>query len=333
MMMRYTSSRNVLMPPIAIVWLVAGCMACWFAGYEFSIGYPVYEDMGATPLWNAVCLALSRRELIYGFGFLLTLAGAFLVYRANYMLSFIHEKTLLPFWIYLLLECTNPDLFPIKASGVGVICLVLVIYQLFVSYHNPEARDRAFNVGWIVGLGSLLWVYLLCFLPLFWIGMYKFRSLSWRTFLATLIGVAAVYWLVLAWCVWAGDYGLLLVPLQLLSAVRFFSFESASWLYWLGIGYTILLTVVASMNIFSHEHDDNLRSRQYLSFLMLIGLWSLLLFFLYEPSEEFLAVMWAPASVLIAHLFAVVKKRYMIWIYHLSVVFYYLIFAIRVWNF
>lgn len=332
-MMRYTSSRNVLMPPIAIVWLVAGCMACWFAGYEFSIGYPVYEDMGATPLWNAVCLALSRRELIYGFGFLLTLAGAFLVYRANYVLSFIHEKTLLPFWIYLLLECTNPDFFPIKASGVGVICLVLVIYQLFVSYHNPEARDRAFNVGWIVGLGSLLWVYLLCFLPLFWIGMYKFRSLSWRTFLATLIGVAAVYWLVLAWCVWAGDYGLLLVPLQLLSAVRFFSFESASWLYWLGIGYTILLTVVASMNIFSHEHDDNLRSRQYLSFLMLIGLWSLLLFFLYEPSEEFLAVMWAPASVLIAHLFAVVKKRYMIWIYHLSVVFYYLIFAIRVWNF
>ena len=332
--MRYTSSRNVLMPPLAVIWLVAGCVACWTLGYYDSVGFPVYEETGATPLWNLLCHRLTRQDVAYGLGFLLTVGGAFFIHRANYVLMLIREKTLLPFWIYLLLGSTNPDFFPLKASSIGVFCLVLAMYQLFIAYHDPESHSRAFNAGWIIGLGSLLWIYILWFVPLFWVGMYKFRSLSWRTFLATLIGVGAVYWLVLGWCVWSGDYAMLEVPARTLLHIHPLQLLDTAWTDWTSVVYTVVLAVAASVNILSHEHDDNLRSRQYLSFLIWACLWSLLLFFLYEQSfEEFLAVMGLPASILIGHLFAVIKKRYMFWTYHLSILLYFFFFAIRIWNF
>ena len=77
--MRYTSSRNVLMPPLAVFWLVAGCVACWTLGYYDSVGFPIYEETGATPLWNLLCHRLTRQDVAYGLGFLLTVGGAFFI--------------------------------------------------------------------------------------------------------------------------------------------------------------------------------------------------------------------------------------------------------------
>lgn len=66
---------------------------------------------------------------------------AFLLHRANYVLVLIREKTMLPFLFYVLFISTNPDFFPLKSTSVGVFCLILAIYQLFTTYHDPEARE------------------------------------------------------------------------------------------------------------------------------------------------------------------------------------------------
>ena len=110
--------------------------------------------------------------------------GAFLVHRVNYALMLIREKTLLPFLFYALLTSTNPDFFPLKSTSVGVFCLILALYQLFTSYHDPDATDKAYNASLISSIGSLLWIHILWFLPLFWLRMYNFRTLNIRTFVA-----------------------------------------------------------------------------------------------------------------------------------------------------
>ncbi|MFQ6927819.1 MAG: hypothetical protein ACLRS8_06890 [Parabacteroides merdae] len=58
---------------------------------------------------------------------------------------------------------------------------------------------------------------------MFWLGMYNFRSLTSRTFIASLLGVATVYWFLLGWCVWQRDFTLFNVPSRRFSKVR------ASW--------------------------------------------------------------------------------------------------------
>ena len=82
-------------------------------------------------------------KVVYLFDrFLLMAGGAFLVHRVNYALMLIREKTLLPFLFYALLTSTNPDFFPLKSTSVGVFCLILALYQLFTSYHDPTLRIR-----------------------------------------------------------------------------------------------------------------------------------------------------------------------------------------------
>ena len=186
--------------------VLLACIVCWMVSYLYSVGYPVYGEVSATPLWNTICQALPGKEFTYIIGMVLMFGGAFLLHRANYVLVLIREKTMLPFLFYVLFISTNPDFFPLKSTSVGVFCLILAIYQLFTAYHDPEAREKAYSAALLIGIGSLLWVHLLWFLPLFWLGMYNFRSLTPRTFIASLLGVATVYWFLLGWCVAEGFY-------------------------------------------------------------------------------------------------------------------------------
>lgn len=108
-------------------------------------------------------------------------------------------------------------------------------YQLFTTYHDPEAREKAYSAALLIGIGSLLWVHLLWFLPLFWLGMYNFRSLTSRTFIASLLGVATVYWFLLGWCVWQRDFTLFNVPFSTLFKVRLLATDGIVLLDWISI--------------------------------------------------------------------------------------------------
>lgn len=268
------------------------------------------------------------KEAAYLIGLLLAIGGAFLVHRANYALMLIRGSgrqsiiVSMPALFFLLLSSTNPAFLPIEPATAGICSLLLAIYQLFISYHQPESGSRAFNIAFILGTGSLLWVYQLCFLPLFWYGMYKFRSLSLRNFLASIVGLLTVYWFVLGWCVWQSDYTLLNTPLSVLSGIRFPTFTwPEGGIIWFGTAYALLLAVLASVNILLHEHEDALRTRQYLSFLIVLYAWILGLSLFYHPaSDEILQVACLPASILIAHFFTVTRGKWFSRFFYVSVI-------------
>ena len=320
--------------PAIVFNILLVCFACWVLSFFNSVGYPIYGEVSDTPLWNTICQALPGKEVTYISGLILMIGGAFLLHRANYILVLIREKTLLPFLFYILFISTNPDFFPLKSTSVGVFCLILAMYQLFISYHDTEAKEEAYNAALLIGIGSLLWVHLLWFLPLFWIGMYNFRTLTLRTFLASLLGVATVYWFLLGWCVLQRDFTPFTVPFSMLFKIRFLATEAPAFLNWVTILVIALLTVIASVNILSHEVEDSLRSRQYLSFLILMSAWAFALYFLYEQvSEEFLETACVPTSILIAHFFTVTKGRMVPWLFGASVVILVAASFIRLWNF
>lgn len=315
-------------------YMLVACLFSWLLGYQGSIGYPVYGEVGAPPLWNALCTLMPGQALTYLIGFLLMLGGAFFVHRANYALMLIREKSYLPFLFYAFLSSTNPHFFPLKASSVAVFCLILALYQLFISYHDPDSTDKAFNATLLIGIGSLLWIHILWFVPLFWIGMYNFRCLSPRTWLASLLGLCTIYWFVLGWCVYANDFTPFSTPFHTLLKIRPLSIIGSNWIDWLQILLLALFTLIASLNILTHEYDDNLRTRQFLSFLILSFVWSFAQFFLYEQSsEEFLEIGCVPAAILIAHLFTVKRGRYLFWSFHFFLLSFILLLILRVWNF
>ena len=93
----YYGRRYTIATPMTHLYMLCACIFCWIVGYVDSVGYPVYGEVTAPPLWNALCLVLPGKLFTYLIGFLLMAGGAFLVHRVNYALMLIREKTLLPF--------------------------------------------------------------------------------------------------------------------------------------------------------------------------------------------------------------------------------------------
>ncbi len=330
---RHTNRAQGIAGKGTLAVVLAVCALCWGECFRLSVGYPIAEDAEAAPLWNAICRLLPDKAAAYAIGMLLMLGGAYLLHRASYALVLIREKTMLPFAFYVLLVSTNPSFLPLKATSVGAFCLTLAFYELLSAYHDPEARSNAFNVGLLLGVGSLLWMHILLFLPVFWIGMYIFLSLNVRTVAATLVGVATVYWLLLGWCFATGDYAQFDYAL---SGFRFslLTASDVSSATWIEISVAAMLTLIAIANIFIHEYDNSRRTRHYLSFTTTLAIWSFSLYFVFDhEAEEFLLAACGPVAVLTAHFFTTVRGWIITCLFWAIVVLYVALLFLRLWSF
>ena len=330
----YYGRRYTIATPMTHLYMLCACIFCWIVGYVDSVGYPVYGEVTAPPLWNALCLVLPGKLFTYLIGFLLMAGGAFLVHRVNYALMLIREKTLLPFLFYALLTSTNPDFFPLKSTSVGVFCLILALYQLFTSYHDPDATDKAYNASLIISIGSLLWIHILWFLPLFWLGMYNFRTLNIRTFVASLFGILTVYWFVFGWCVWEWDFTAFTIPFTSLFKIRFLAVLGTGIIDWIQIVLVAGLKIIGSLKNVLQWDGGKFRTRPFFFFFFVMGiLWVGLFFFFLQSSEEFLGKVCFPGAFLFAPFFLVGRGKYIFWLFHFSVVMFIALLMIRIWNF
>ncbi|GHT30083.1 hypothetical protein AGMMS49574_08710 [Bacteroidia bacterium] len=321
---------NYIDTPANYILLIGVSLFFWIAGYVDSIGYPVYSEVSATPLWDMVCHILPGKAVTYLIGFLLLAGGAFLIHRANYMLIIIREKTFMPFLFYFLFISSNANFIPLTSASLSIFCLILSFYQLFTVYHDPLAIGKMFNAAFFIGIGSLLWVHVLWFLPLFWWGMYYFKSMSIRTFGASICGLATIYWFLLGWCVWQHDFTPFSLPFGSLFKVSFPDLI-AMWLVdWLSILFVLFLALMAMGNILLHEYDDNLRTRQFLFFFIIFTLGTFGLCFVYaQQSAEFQSVACMPFSILLAHFFTTAKGKKRHWLYYAAILIYIFLAIIR----
>ena len=77
------SRRHTISGPATFACTLMACVACWIVSYLNSVGYPVYGEVTAPPLWNAICQVLPGKAFTYAIGMLLMFGGAFLLHRAN----------------------------------------------------------------------------------------------------------------------------------------------------------------------------------------------------------------------------------------------------------
>lgn len=307
------------------------CVVCWVLGYQLNIGYPVFAEVSSTPLWNYLTLIMPGKLVVYLIGFGLTLGGAFLLQRANFELGLIRERNHLPFLFYLLLVSIHIDFIPINASSLGVFFLIIALYELFSSYHYPNRVGKAFNASFLIGAGSLFWIQIVWLLPLFWYGMYRFRSFSLKSIIASLLGILTVYWLLLGWCVWTKDFTLLALPFESLAKFNVLSFDFSLFTHQLIPLLILFLSVMAIINLLSNEYEDNIVTREFMWFIVLLFFFSIFLYLLYgSEQEEFLQMSCVPASILISRFASVAKSKSSRWLFRISLLLIVLIFGFRI---
>jgi len=277
---------------------------------------------------------MTNKIVAYLCGMLLMILIAYIIQRISDIEMLIRERTRLVFIFFVLLTSTNVGLLPFKEVTIVLLCLVFMIYELFKAYQLPEATGKFFNAGVLIGLAGLLMPRTLWFMPLVWIGMYQFLSLSYRGFLASLIGMLTVYWIILAWCVWTSDFSIFTSIFSSLTDFNFLSIFLVFRYYQLGFIGIVLLMVVAFFLIKRDAINNRVRVRQMLSFLMNMSLWSLVLICLYGgDADSFFAVFYLPVSVLIAYFFENMRFRFRFLLYYFVLVLSAISFIVRIWNY
>jgi len=309
------------------------CVACWYIGYNYWLGFPIKTGSGTSILWNAICGFLTDKDYAYLAGFILLMLAAILLQLFNFRFVFFRGKTILPFLLFLLFNSLNPVFFPVRPVSIAIFLIIFAMFELFGSYQNPIASGRMFNMMFYICVGSLFWPYLLWFIPVFWIGMYQFRILNVRTFTATLIGLFTFFWFMLGWCIWKHDWSVLINMVQCLSDIHIV-FTGESWLTkWARPLCFFFFMIFLLFYISSQDTESSIRTRHFLSFLFSFGFFSFFLSLFYAFTfVDFECVCYLSASLIASYAFS---KKYGI----ASLLLYYLIVAgliillfVSLWN-
>jgi hypothetical protein len=311
------------------------CIACWGIGYYYTIGYPVQSGVDSSFLWNAICRILPAGiNHLYIMGFFLLCLGAAFLQRFNFLFVIIKEKTTLPFLLFLLLNSVNPGFYPIRPISFALFLLLLAMFELYGSYQNPKAISRMFNVMVYLSAGSLVWPNLLWFVPVFGIGMYKFRILNRHTFASSMLGFFTTIWFVLGWSVWKHDFAVFENFVQCITDIRII-FSQESWLMeWLAPLCVFIFMIGAYIHISLRKHENTIRSRNFLSLLLIFGIVSFVLSLCYASSlDDFLCVFYLSASLILSYFLSGKYGFVAFLLYYLPAMLFILLLLVRLWNF
>ncbi|MDR3246922.1 MAG: hypothetical protein LBT50_10910 [Prevotellaceae bacterium] len=318
-----TEKRNRVLPEkpaMAITFVI--CLICWGISYFHSEGLPISSKI------------LIYKEIAYIVGLLAVLTVGFVIQRINDLEMFVRERTRLPFMLFLLFFSTNAGLLPASEATIVIVCMVAFLYELFKSYQIPEATIRFFNASVYLGFAGLFVPQILFFVPLMWVGMYHFRVLELKSFLASLTGVMTVYWILLAWCVWTGDFSIYTGCYKELIHFNFFSVKSLFQYHGLALSGILILTVISCFYVKIDSFSNNVRTRMMLSFLINISVLSVILIFLYGDKADILqAVLYLSDAVLIAYFFTTAKIRAKLVLYYFMLILLLFSFISSLWSF
>ena len=188
---------------------------------------------------------------------------------------------------------------------------LIAISQLFSSYESPYPAGSIFHAFFFIGLGSLLFPQLLYFVPLFYLGMISFRSLSLKSFFAGLTGLCVPYWLFFGYAFYYDKMNLFYHPLQELIHFQPISYGTLGMDRIISCGIITLISLVSSVHYFHVSYLDKVRTRIFLFFLIAVEAWIYLLGILQPQHFDILLQMQViVGSILTGHLFTLTHNRF-----------------------
>jgi len=245
--------------------------------------------------------------------------------------SIIRQRTFLPAFLYLLLVGTNSLFFYDLRGSVSTLLVLLCLWLLFGTYQNPLSQRKALNIALVLTLGSFYWTPFLLFFPLFWYGMYWVKSFNLKTFFASLLGVAVVYLFLLAWSIYHDDKAVFVQFLPDLNTLWDIRFPSS-----VNIKESIanillgILFVTSVFNIFMAGVAEKAQARTYLAYLsQLTVVISILCLGQNQWEKEWLSILYAPLSIVLAHYFTLSQRLITMWLFLATILFFLLRFALQ----
>lgn len=222
---------------------------------------------------------------------------------------------------FIVLSCASCFLFPQMTGGVAQLCMVAAFLMLFQTYQTSRCMGRIFYAFAAIGMGSLAFVQMLWYVPVLWLLMAtQLQSMNWRTWLASMLGLAMPYWFALVWFLlpfnlsadWTADLSPLADHFALLADISRPSIPTPPYLLGsiLALVLTLVLGAIGITHFWQYSFEDKIRIRLLYGFFTAMTAFTVFLI-LVQPQhfDVLMRLLTLCACPLIAHVLTFTSSR------------------------
>ncbi|MDR3137415.1 MAG: hypothetical protein LBT73_00835 [Tannerellaceae bacterium] len=300
------------------VYVLLLCIACRVGVYQANL--PITEGE-PTLLSKGLEHFLFTEWSGYIAGVLGVVACAFLSLLLSRQIFRMSEQSALPWVMCILLLSTQDSFIPFSPGAFGALCLVFLFYFLLGTCQQRNCIKETFFCGLVLGAGSFLWGYLLWFLPLLWVMLHRFGALTEKTFAASFLGMASLYWVAWGGCLMSMDYRFLSEPVGAVLGVQPLAVCGLGWVEGGSMGVCVLVFFLSVGFTLRRRLREERHIRRIYRLLLHFAYFVLFLVALYPVSaaKELFLIFCVPASVFIADLYTKNKRRWVLGMFHVMV--------------
>lgn len=283
-------------------------LICWAIVFFFISDFPESRNSysflrilstNALPLWANQIISFSLHIVI----------GYFLI-ALNNTFGLIRVRASVQTTVYLLLVTASPFIHTLSSGDVAAISLLLAIYYLFGSYQSTTPSKLLFQSALFIGIGSLAFPQLTFFMLPLWIGAFNMKSLTFRSFWASIIGWAFPFWFFFGYAFCTDRMELFYQPFVEMATFHpididlFHPWEIVTLLF------CAILFICSGIHTLVSSFADKIRTRIYLRFLILLTLFIFLLCIL-QPIHgvNLISPLLIGISILVGHTFALTHSK------------------------
>lgn len=239
--------------------------------------------------------------------------SAYVMAEMNTAFSLLRVRSNMVASVFIALSCMPTFLFGSLWGALVQLFFLAGLLFLLSAYQSPQSLGRIFYAFVLIGLAGVLSAHVLLLLPLLWLLMAtQVQALSWRGWVASLIGLATPWWFLCVWFIFQRDFSPLVVHFASLSefAPLPSAYTSLSPGHWLSFVLTAVLTLTGIVHFWRNSIDEKIRTRLLFGLFTWMSAASLLLTALqpqlFDPMMRLAVVC---ASPLVAHFMTLTSTR------------------------
>ncbi len=258
-------------------------------------------------------------------------AGYFLIqFNNRYLL--IQRRASLQTAIFLLFITACPMLHTNYMAGVATIFLLFAIYNLFKCYQSPSPMGYVTNAFVFVSFAGLLFPHLFLFVPVFLFGVSYIHNLSFRNFLAALLGLGVPIWLLWSYAFLTKEMELFYTPFQELIRFEPFRIESLQHESLATFFYFFIVFIISAAFCMTNANKDKISTRIYLRFIIAF-VFCLFVYVILQPAQStfLLPSIFTGVSILAAHYFVLTNSKASNLFFICTVIGLILLFGFNIW--
>jgi hypothetical protein len=298
--------------PGVIFLIIIILIAVWVSAILNQRLHPrfIYES-DPMPLYAFVKLMIhNSHNLGVILSFLLVSLMAFLMVNFNTTVFFIHERTFLPAFFYVLFGGLFPDQQLLNPVIPASIFLMLAIMRIMDGYHKNGTAYNYFDAGILISTGSLFYANLIWFGLLVIIGIALLRTGNAKEIVISVLGLLTPYLITFGIYYVLGKDIFALMKLLGDNLFTKSTFYPLPRLTVIALIFSVALILVSLVQLMQRMNSKKIKSRKTFSLMIWTMLISITVYFaLPSASVELVCLISIPVSYFLTHYFVFVKKK------------------------